>query len=196
VAVRQARAGSPDIFGAWRDRPRKAAEIAEHLGPAHARLHSLAIDHQRARAGMSYESAYAYLYGKPENLYGKPENEALRNAVKAEHMRATMSGLGGGELGKAAAPADPPDPIGSAHDEMADLVAAYMATHPKATREMAFTAVYTDVGNRGLKDQFDSEAAMRAHGVPPFAPYSAPGHAGEARNVGRSGKKPPNYAGG
>ena len=63
----------------------KAAEIAEHLGPNHAKLHSMAVDHQRAHAGMSYQSAYSY-------LYAKPENQGLRNAVKAEHMRATMAG--------------------------------------------------------------------------------------------------------
>jgi hypothetical protein len=72
----------------------KAAEIAEHLGPSHAKLHSMAVDHQRAHAGMSYQSAYSYLYAKPENV-------SLRNAVKAEHMSATMAGLG-----KAAAPMD------------------------------------------------------------------------------------------
>jgi hypothetical protein len=30
---------------------RKAADVAEHLGPAHARLHSMAVDHQRAHSG-------------------------------------------------------------------------------------------------------------------------------------------------
>jgi hypothetical protein len=76
---------------------RKAAEIAESYGPAHAKLHSMAIDHQRAHAGQSYQSAYSYLYAKPENV-------ALRNAVKAEHMKATMAGHSDGELGKTAPP--------------------------------------------------------------------------------------------
>jgi hypothetical protein len=40
----------------------------------------------RARAGMSYEAAYAYLYGKAENA-------PLRNAIKSEHMRATMGAV-------------------------------------------------------------------------------------------------------
>jgi hypothetical protein len=66
---------------------RKAAEHAEFLGPNHARLHSLAVDHMRAHAGQSYESAYSYLYAKPENV-------GLRNAIKAEHMNATMAGVG------------------------------------------------------------------------------------------------------
>jgi hypothetical protein len=76
---------------------RKAAELAEIRGPAHAKLHSMAIDHQRAHAGQSYASAYSYLYAKPENV-------ALRNAVKAEHLAATMSAHAEGELGKAAPP--------------------------------------------------------------------------------------------
>jgi hypothetical protein len=64
----------------------KAAEMAEHLGPAHAKMHSLAIDHQRL-TGSSYASAYAY-------AYGRRENEGLRNKVRAEHLRATMSQVG------------------------------------------------------------------------------------------------------
>jgi hypothetical protein len=66
----------------------KAAEMAEFLGPAHAKIHSLAIDHQRAHSGMSYQQAYSH-------LYSRPENEALRNAIKAEHMRATMARANG-----------------------------------------------------------------------------------------------------
>jgi hypothetical protein len=66
----------------------KHAELAKHLGPNHARLHSLAVDHMRAHSGMSYQSAYSYLYGKPENA-------SLRNAVKNEHMAATMGAVRG-----------------------------------------------------------------------------------------------------
>jgi hypothetical protein len=63
----------------------KAAGAAELLGPNHARLHSLAVDHMRAHSGMSYEAAYSHLYSRPENA-------GLRNAVKAEHMASTMAG--------------------------------------------------------------------------------------------------------
>jgi hypothetical protein len=93
----------------------------------------MAIDHQRAHPGQSYQSAYGYLYAKPENV-------SLRNAVKAEHMSATMSAHAEGEVGKAAgvgggAPADPKqDDVspGSAHDELNDLVMARMkaVSHP------------------------------------------------------------------
>ena len=64
----------------------KAADVATHLGPGHARLHSLAVDHQRAHSGMSYQQAYSH-------LYSRPENEPLRNKIKAEHMAATMRTL-------------------------------------------------------------------------------------------------------
>jgi hypothetical protein len=40
---------------------RKAAEVAEFLGPAHAKLHSMAVDHQRAHSGMSYQQAYSHI---------------------------------------------------------------------------------------------------------------------------------------
>jgi hypothetical protein len=62
----------------------KAAEMAEHLGPAHAKLHSLAVDHQRAHSGMTYQQAYSHLYSRMENA-------PLREKIKAEHMRATMA---------------------------------------------------------------------------------------------------------
>jgi hypothetical protein len=92
---------------------RKAAEIAESYGPAHAKLHSMTIDHQRAHAGQSYASAYAYLYTQPQNT-------GLREKVKAEHLKATMSGYADQGLDKAA-PADPAqddDSPGYAHIEM------------------------------------------------------------------------------
>jgi hypothetical protein len=98
---------------------RKATEIAESYGPAHAKMHSMAIDHQRAHDGMSYQSAYAYLYAHPQNV-------GLREKVKAEHMKATVSGLDDQGLDKAAPlPMDPPqdDVIpGSARQELHQLV--------------------------------------------------------------------------
>jgi hypothetical protein len=66
----------------------KAAEIAENFGPAHAKLHSMAVDHQRSHVGMSYESAYAHLYSRMENA-------PLREKIKAEHLRASMAAVQG-----------------------------------------------------------------------------------------------------
>jgi DNA-nicking Smr family endonuclease len=99
-----------------------ATDHAEFMGPNHARLHSLAVDHARANY-MSYESAYSH-------VYSRRENEQLRNAVKAEHMKATMAGYNQGE---AAAPADPPQDYvnpGSAHNELERLVAKRMRITP------------------------------------------------------------------
>jgi len=67
--------------------PSREAE-AKLLGPAHARLHSMAVDHQRAHSGMSYEQAYSHLYSRPENAQ-------LREKIKGEHMRATMAAVHG-----------------------------------------------------------------------------------------------------
>jgi hypothetical protein len=47
--------------------------------PAHARLHSMTVDHVRANPRQSYQSAYSF-------LYTKPENSALREQIKAEHF--------------------------------------------------------------------------------------------------------------
>jgi hypothetical protein len=171
----------------------KAAELAEHLGPNHAKLHSMAIDHQRAHDGMSYQSAYAYLYGKPENV-------GLRNAVKAEQLKATMSGYADQGLGKAA-PADPAqDDVtpGSARAELHALTAARMRRDPSLSYERAFTQEYLHEDNRKLKQRVDAESISHAqHLAPakPFPAYTAPGQNGPS-NLGRSGAKPRGYAGG
>jgi hypothetical protein len=146
----------------------KKAEAAEHLGPNHAKLHSLAVDHMRAHDGMSYESAYSYLYAKPENV-------SLRNAVKAEHMRATMAGHSGGEVGKAApsdpgqAPSDPeqdfvsPSARTPAAAEVLDrLVVTRMKSDPKLSYERAFTQEYLAPANRSLKQRYDAESILTA----------------------------------
>jgi hypothetical protein len=165
--------------------------MAEHLGPAHAKIHSLAIDHQHAHPGMSYQSAYGYLYAKPENV-------SLRNAVKAEHMQATMAGRG--ELGKAA-PADAlQDDVspGSAHDELNDLVMARMKAEPQLSYERAFTREYLHPDNRPLKARVDAESVLHAQRLAPARPFPAYGSPGQRApsNLGRSGAKPAGYVGG
>jgi hypothetical protein len=172
---------------------RKHAELAEIRGPAHAKLHSLAIDHQRAHPGMSYQSAYGYLYAKPENV-------GLRNAIKAEHMSTTMSAHG--ELGKAAAPMDAEqDDVtpGSARAELHALTAARMRRDPTLSYERAFTQEYLHEDNRKLKQRVDEESILHAQGLSPapaFPRYTSPGHDRDPSNVGRSGIKPRGYAGG
>jgi hypothetical protein len=60
----------------------------DFLGPAHAKLHSMAVDHMRSHPGQSYAGSYSYLYSHKDNA-------DLRAKVKAEHMRATMAGVTG-----------------------------------------------------------------------------------------------------
>jgi hypothetical protein len=162
----------PAAKAASYDPLRKAADMAEHLGPAHAKLHSMAVDHQRAHSGMSYQQAYSH-------LYSRPENESLRNAIKDEHMRATMAGLGDGELGKAAPPDAVQDDVspGSAHDELNELVVARMKREPKLSYEQAFTREYTHPDNRSLKERVTAEGILHAQRLalaPPFPAYTAP----------------------
>jgi hypothetical protein len=59
----------------------------EELGPAHAKLHSLAVDHQRAHPRLSYESAYS-------QIYTHPSNAKLRDAARNEHLKASLARVG------------------------------------------------------------------------------------------------------
>jgi hypothetical protein len=173
---------------------RKHAELAEIRGPAHAKIHSLAIDHQRAHPGMSYQSAYGYLYSKPENV-------SLRNAIKSEHLRATMAGANGDGLDKAA-PADAvQDDVspGSANYDLHQLVVTRMKNNPRLSYQQAFTHEYLAPENRGLKERVTAEGVLHMqHLAPaqPFPAYTAPGHRNAPSNLGRSGAKPAGYAGG
>jgi hypothetical protein len=183
----------PAAKAASYDPLRKAADMAELLGPAHAKLHSMAVDHQRAHSGMSYQQAYSH-------LYSRPENEALRNAIKAEHMRATMAGHDQG-LGKAAAPADAVqddvDP-GSAEYELHSLVVTRMKNEPNLSYQQAFTHEYLAPANRSLKERVTSAGLLRMQAMAPAKPfprYTSPGD-NRPTNVGRSGAKPVGYAGG
>jgi hypothetical protein len=58
------------------------------LGPAHARLHSQAVDHQRANPRLSYESAYS-------RMYTHPDNAGLRAERNREHLAASMAAVHG-----------------------------------------------------------------------------------------------------
>jgi len=65
--------------------PEAAANL---LGPAHARLHSQAVDHQRANPRLSYEAAYS-------RMYTHPENAGLRAEINREHLAASMAAVHG-----------------------------------------------------------------------------------------------------
>jgi hypothetical protein len=170
---------------------RKAADIAEQFGPAHAKLHSMAVDHQRAHSGMSYQQAYSHLYSRMENA-------PLREKIKAEHLRASMAAVQDrGELGKAAAPMDPKqDDVspGSANYDLHQLVVARMKREPGLSYERAFTREYLHPDNRSLKDRVTAEGILHMQHLVPA--YTAPGHRNAPSNLGRSGAKPAGYAGG
>ena len=68
--------------------PPSREESAKLLGPAHARLHSQAVDHQRANPRLSYEAAYS-------RMYTHPENAGLRAEINREHLGASMASLHG-----------------------------------------------------------------------------------------------------
>jgi hypothetical protein len=76
------KAAAPD------DPLQKAADVAEFLGPAHARMHSMAVDHQRANPRLSYEAAYSRMYTHPENV-------GLRAEINREHLGASMAAVHG-----------------------------------------------------------------------------------------------------
>jgi hypothetical protein len=63
--------------------PSREAE-AKLLGPAHAKMHSMAIDFQRANPRHSYESAYS-------RVYSAPENASLRAEINREHLAASTA---------------------------------------------------------------------------------------------------------
>lgn len=68
--------------------PEELAKEPKFPGPAHARLHSQAIDHQRANPRLSYESAYA-------RMYTHPDNAGLRAEINREHIGASMAAVHG-----------------------------------------------------------------------------------------------------
>jgi hypothetical protein len=148
--------------------PSREAE-AKLLGPAHAKMHSMAIDFQRANPRHSYESAYS-------RVYSAPENTSLRAEINREHLGTSMAAVHGhGELGKAA----PPDPSqdyvspGPAHDELDRLVVTRMKSDPKLSYQQAFTREYLLPANRSLKDRVDSKGILRAQAREPAKPFPA-----------------------
>jgi hypothetical protein len=147
--------------------PEAAAQL---LGPAHARLHSQAVDHKRANPRFSYEVAYS-------RMYTAPENAGLRAEINREHLGASMAAVHGhGELGKAVAPPDPAQDYvspGPAHDELNELVMTRMKSDPKLSYHQSFTREYLLPANRSLKDRVDSEGILRAQAREPAKPFPA-----------------------
>jgi hypothetical protein len=82
------RAPGAEVKPAPQPVPPSREESARLLGPAHARLHSQAVDHQRANPRLSYESAYS-------RMYTHPENAGLRAEINREHLAASMAAVHG-----------------------------------------------------------------------------------------------------
>jgi hypothetical protein len=102
-------------------------------GPAHAKMHSMAIDFQRANPRHSYESAYS-------RVYSAPENASLRAEINREHLAASM-----GAVAKAAAPMDEVQDYvspGPANAELDRLVVMRMKDNPRLSYQQAFTTEY------------------------------------------------------
>jgi hypothetical protein len=148
--------------------PSREAE-AKLLGPAHAKMHSMAIDFQRANPRHSYESAYS-------RVYSAPENASLRAEINREHLGASMAAVHGHELGKAAAPPDPSQDYvspGPAHDELDRLVVTRMKNNPRLSYQQSFTTEYLAPANRSLKDRVDQESILRMQRLEPAKPFPA-----------------------
>jgi hypothetical protein len=140
-------------------------------GPAHAKMHSMATDFQRAHPWHSYKSAYS-------RVYSAPENSGLREKVRNEHLGASM-----GAVAKAAPPDALQDDVspGSANYELHRLVVTRMKNNPRLSYEQAFTHEYLAPENRSLKERVTAEGVLhmrRLAPVPSFPAYTAPGHRG------------------
>ena len=163
------RAPGSEVKAAPQPAPPSREAAAELLGPAHAKMHSQAIDFQRANPQHSYESAYS-------RMYTHPENASLRAEINREHLAASMAAVHGhGELGKAA----PPDPSqdyvspSSGNDELDKLIITRMKNNPKLSYAQAFTHEYLLPANRSLKDRVDSESILRAQAREPARAFPA-----------------------
>src|SRR4029077_18272749 len=92
---------------------------------------------------------------------------------------------------------------GPAHRELNGLVDRRMKAEPGMSYERAFTAEYLHPDNRSLKDRVDQESELHARALSPSKPFPNYGNPGDVagggrvgHTVGRSGKKPVDYAGG
>jgi hypothetical protein len=143
--------------------PSREAE-AKLLGPAHAKMHSLAVDHQRANPRLSYEAAYS-------RMYTHPENAGLRAGINREHLGASMAAVA-----KAAAPMDEVQDYvspSSGNDELDKLIITRMKNNPKLSYAQAFTTEYLLPKNRSLKDRTDSQSILRMQGLELAKPFPA-----------------------
>jgi hypothetical protein len=167
-------------------------------GPFHAIIEKQARARQ-AVTGESFAKAFT-------ECYTDPANAQIRDLAKFEHLAQGEDAICGTRLSmipaQKAAPADAlqddVDPV-SAEYELHSRTITRMKNSPGMSYQRAFTHEYLAPENRSLKNRVTSEGILRMQAMAPAKPfpaYTAPGHAGEASNVGRSGAKPRGYAGG
>jgi hypothetical protein len=82
------RAPGSEVKPAPQPAPPGPEAAANLLGPAHAKMHSQAVDHQRANPRLSYEAAYS-------RMYTHADNAGLRAEINREHLAASMGAVHG-----------------------------------------------------------------------------------------------------
>jgi hypothetical protein len=162
----------------------------------------------QAQFGGSYEQAYV-------KIYEDPSNRSIVDAAKSEHLAQGEDAISGTRLSmvpaQKAAPSEQDyvaraiESRGPAHAKLHQMALEHSRAHPELTYAQAYTNLFTAPGNTALRAGIAAESGIRTLSLEeamalapakPFPRYSAPGHSGEAGNVGTSGRKPPNYAGG
>jgi hypothetical protein len=147
----------------------KADDGPAHIGPAHAKMHSLAIDRQRERP-ISYPAAYS-------EVYTRPDNATLRAAVQREHLENAMEAIHGGvdhtmsiQEAQGMQPAKDFSATGtgdysramarkseSAESELEKLARDYHAKHSEKSYEQCFSKILTAPENRALMKRSHDE---------------------------------------
>jgi hypothetical protein len=132
-----------------------------HIGPAHARMASLATDRQKADS-IPYARAYSQVYSHPDNI-------ALRAAVQREHLEAALAGIhgNGGVTGTLSIqeaqrmePAKDFTGTGdysrdiarkSAEAQLQKLADTRHAAHPEESTATSYTKVLVDPANAAIR---------------------------------------------
>jgi hypothetical protein len=130
-----------------------------HIGPAHAKMHSLAVDRQRERT-IRWAAAYS-------EVYNAPANAALRAEVQREHLEHALAGIHGGvdhtlSTGEAQRkePAKDFTNVGdfgraiarkNAEKRLQELADARHADHPEESPAISYTKILTDAKHAELR---------------------------------------------
>jgi hypothetical protein len=173
--------------------------------PYHAILDKMARAHQ-AITGDSYAKSYTA-------VYTDPKNSAIRDASKNHDLAKAFDGVYGTAHAPTtkAAPQDPKQDFveravesrGPAHAKLHEMAIEHSRAHGLSYQQ-SYTRLFTSPENVALRAGIAAEAGIRTLTLdearalapaPAFPAYSSPGQHG-ASNVGRSGTKPPGYAGG